>query len=303
MFKIFALRLINYRLKLMHLSGVILAISSFFLLLFLDKLSGTHTLNAQLILLLMAILLVTGYLSVLTFPNKRSSFSLFIFYLLNIATTILVWATGILDSPFLLLYPLIIISSSEMYGRGHALYQMILAIIGFVFIYGATVNFILPYETILQNTKSDIIYISPLVVFIYGLNYTLLIIYAATVSSLSKLYRITERKIDKEENYTEKILQELPIGVMVVDENLNMLSANPMAMARYVYSETKANLTNYLHFNSDQKNLKQKISQLVSTGKEESATWITDDNSQVQSAIKVSFFAQKDNNYYIIYFS
>ena len=303
MFKIFALRLINYRLKLMHLSGIILTTSSFFLLLFLDKISGTHTLNAQLILIFMAILLVSGYLSVLTYPNKRSLFSLFIFYLLNISASVLVWATGILDSPFLLLYPLIIISTSEIYGRGHALYQMILAIIGFVFIYGGTVNFIFPYETILQNTKSDIIYISPLVVFIYGLNYTLLIIYAATVSSLPKLYRVTERNVDPKESYSEKILQELPIGVIVANKNLDMLLANPMAVTKYAYSETKANLANYLHFDSGQIDLKQKISQLASSGKEDLATWITDDNTRLQTIARVSYAEQGDKNYYIIYLS
>lgn len=303
MFKIFALRLINYRLKLMHLSGIGLAISSFFLLLFLDKLSGTHTLNAQLILLFISIFLVMGYLSVIAYPNKKPTFSLFIFYILNITTSILVWSTGILDSPFILLYPLIIISSSEIYGHGHGLYQMILSIIGFVLIYGGTANLILPYETILQNTKSDILYISPLVVFIYGLIYTLLIIYAATVSNLPKLYRMTERTNKDQDNYNEKILQELPIGVIVIDENLNMLSSNPIAMTKYAYAKTNANLANYLHFDNDQKNLKQKINQLASSGEEESVTWVTDDHTNLISNVKISYVKQENNNYYIIYLS
>ncbi len=186
---------IQNRLKAVQLGGIFFMVSIFVILFIIGRITGLTTLPAQLITLTMAFFISLGYFSALPQSSEEPKTPLVILYIINILTAGLIWATGIFQSPFILLYPVIIIITAQLYSYRHGLVHAVLAIIGFVFVYGATIENILPFLPILPRASIDSLYQPPLNIILYGFIYLALFLFTLYSSSSARaiLYKPSKK--------------------------------------------------------------------------------------------------------------
>lgn len=242
---------IKERLKIIHLFGIFSLIGFFLLFFLLNKNTNLDTVTTQYIIILMAILTALSYLTISFHSTDKIPIGpAFLFASLNILNSCLVWSTGIFNSPFIILYAILIIVSAQIYHYKFGLLQTILALIGFVFVYGATSARILPYSTILLYSDISILYQPPLIILTYGLFYCILFIFAVFASSSARVVLFqAQEKSEINTTYQEKIIQELPTGIMILDWDLNILGTNPAANYNFPIENLGSKITNYLSLN------------------------------------------------------
>ncbi|MFH1286325.1 MAG: hypothetical protein ABII02_01055 [Candidatus Magasanikbacteria bacterium] len=297
-------RYLRRRLKAIHLAAI-LAFLVFFCLLFLLGInSQANTYHAQLILLGMSAVVLFGYLSLSLMPPEREKFTvqLFAFYALSILTSMLVWATGLLYSPFITLYVIIIIISTQLYGYVHGLFQTLLASAGFVFTYGLVVNHFTPYHSILVDAKISLVYQPEYVIMIYGILYVLLFAFTVLASSSARilLFRAKDRS-ELNSTYQEKIIQEMPMAVVVTDSLWNILGVNPAAEMAFSYNRAKPFLGYYVG-QTNQK-LSALVKALVRSSGGKVFTWkdATGGKTQVSMSARIVPAEKKNDQTYIFF--
>ncbi|KKP59520.1 MAG: hypothetical protein UR53_C0001G0020 [Candidatus Magasanikbacteria bacterium GW2011_GWC2_34_16] len=291
------------RLKIIHLFGIAIMVGFFGLLFFLNISTTLNTVVVQYLILFMALLISISYLALLLNNTEKIPLGpAWLFVVLNILNSFLVWATGILGSPFIIFYVIIIIISTQLYRYNLGLLQMLISFLGFVIVYTGTLMRIFPYSTILLHSNIGDLYQPPAVVFVYGVIYMALFLYAVFSSSNARtvLFRdCDDPKIDI--TYQEKIIQELPIGIMVVDWDLNILGANPAASINFPISGTLNKLTDYLSISK--LNSRNTILKLVKTCENKQLTWRQSNGEVVPVIVSARLMAaeQKSNSTFVLF--
>jgi hypothetical protein len=275
---------LDKRLKYIHLSGIATLVIFFFLLFYLWQKENIETLYAQLTLLTMAGLIVLSYITLLVPSEKEPHLPLFLFFVLNICTSVLVATTGILQSPFTILYVILIIITAQLYHYGYGLLQALLALCGFVVVYGAAINDIIPFYSLLPYTDQTILFQPTPVILVYGILYALLFLFTVLSSSNARLllYRPMQ-KLDIDTTYQEKIINEMPLSVLVVDNDLTILASNPSASA-HVPAKIPSSLSEYLPFAKDE--VSMLLKKLSSNGEAKTTVWKSD--TGVKTPVKLT---------------
>jgi len=291
---------IKERLKIIHLFSIFSLIGFFLLFFLLNKNTNLDTITTQYIIILMAILTALSYLTIsFHSTDKIPTGPAFLFIALNILNSCLVWSTGIFNSPFIILYAILIITGSQIYHYKFGLLQTVLALIGFVFVYGATSARILPYSSILLYSDISILYQPPLIILTYGLFYSILFVFAVFASSSARVVLFqAQEKSAINTTYQEKIIQELPSGVMILDWELNILSANPAANYNFPIENLGAKITKYLSLNKTKP--QQQILNMSNTCEEKQLMWTKDDGEVIPVKISVRIIKSKkkiDSNF------
>ncbi|HAZ28846.1 MAG TPA: hypothetical protein DCY48_03685 [Candidatus Magasanikbacteria bacterium] len=293
---------IQQRLKNVFLNGIAITVLFFFFLYLLALTTTADTFFAQMILLGMAFILTIGYLSLIPDTEKEHHFPLLLFFLLNLLTTALVWATGILQSPFIILYVVLIIITSQLYSYGYGLAQTCLALVGFVGIYTAAIQHLIPYITLLPKSTIAILYQPTIVIFVYGSLYGLLFFFTVFSSSSARtvLFR-PKRHGDLDTTYQEKIIQDMPVGVLIVDHDLTIIGNNPAASFNFPFRGTPAMLTDYLSLSKI--NPAQELKHLAKNTKEKNLTWKVDTGEVLAVTVSVRRIpgAKKDDDTFILF--
>ncbi|HYE59915.1 MAG TPA: hypothetical protein VEA18_01905 [Candidatus Kapabacteria bacterium] len=291
---------VRERLKHIHLSGVCIMITFFILLFYLAQETGLPMLYPELLLLGMAVLITLSYISLLSPHEKEPATPLLVFFLLNVCTTGLVWLTGVLHSPFIILYVILIIITSQLYHYRFGLVQTLLAFGGFVAVFGATTHRILPYYSLLPNTDVSILLQPPSVIFVYGLLYATLFLFTVLSSSNARtlLFR-PMRKFDIDSTYQEKIIHDMPLGVLIVDEHLTILGNNPVAASQFP-TKIPSKLDEHIHLHGD---IKRSLDHLAKTGKGKDITWQMDTGKKVPVHMSVTMMKgkKKGSSSYIVF--
>ncbi len=265
------------RLKAIHLIAIVVMLLFFCILLYLGVQTHVHTLPAQLIILSMTILIALDYLTLLPTNHTRIPRTpLYLFLALNIFTTALVWATGILFSPFIILYVVLILITSQLYSYGYGLLQTLLSVAGFVLVYGATTARVLPYQTLLPYESVNLLFQPTSVVLTYSLLYAILLIFTVLASSSARVMVFKPHKrSDLDTTYQEKIIQEMPLGILILDNDLHILGSNAKAEIDFPYGGTAPTVADYLTVpkNSSHKKL---VVQLAKTTDSRELAWKLD---------------------------
>lgn len=265
------------RLKAIHLIAIIVMLSFFGILFYLGMTTSVHTLPSQLIILSMATLIALDYLLLLPHRGTRVPKNpLLLFVVLNLFTTALVWATGILHSPFLILYVVLILITAQLYSYGYGLLQTLLSIAGFVLIYGATVARVIPYQSLLPYESVNLLFQPTAVVLTYGLLYTILLLFTVVSSSSARVMVFKPHKhSDLDTTYQEKIIQEMPLGILILDSDLHILGSNAKAEIDFPYGGSAPTIAEYLTVpkNTPHKKL---IKQLSKTTESRELAWKLD---------------------------
>jgi hypothetical protein len=272
----------------------------FGLLFLLGNRTGVQTLYAEIVLLCMAGVMGLSYFSLLFSSERISPVPLIIFLILNILTTVLVWMSGILESPFIILHVFLIIVSTQLYHYMYGLIQALLAFAGYIFVYGAATNHLIPYMSLLPDSSQAVLFQSPTVILIYGLLYVLLMFFTvfATSSARMMLYRPVQ-KVNIDTTYQEKIIQDMPMGIIVVDSDMTILGTNPWMNVHCPIAELPAQLGTYLSIEK-KTDLKKIVDKLSDSLKEVSGHWHseTGDNTNLTiSARLVGSHKDKYNTY------
>ncbi len=236
------------RLKAIHIIAIIVMMLFFGVLFYLGMNTSVHTLPAQLIILSMATLIALDYLALLSNKGTKVPHTpLYLFIGLNIFTTALVWATGILHSPFIILYVVLIIITTQLYSYTYGLLQTLLSLTGFVLVYGATTSRIIPYQTLLPYESVNLLFQPTAIVLTYGLLYAILFLFTVMSSSSARIMVFKPHKrSDLDTTYQEKIIQDMPLGVFILDSDLHILGSNAKAEIDFPYGGTAPTLAQYL---------------------------------------------------------
>lgn len=280
---------IRKRLKYIHIAGIATMLIFFFLLFYLGRDTGVHTLAAEMILLLMGILMAMSYATLLPRPQAEPAAPLALFFILNACTSLLVWATGIIQSPFIIFYVILIIITSQLYSYVYGLLQCLVALAGFILVYGATTQRILSYHSLLpEATLSDLLQPGS-VIFVYGALYAALFLFTILSSSNARtlLFRPI-KKLDFDSTYQEKIIQEMPIGVIILDNDLTILGNNPAAAVQFP-ADIPSHLEDYLQETDSE--LKKLITRLSKDGETITTTWRMDTGNKIR--VRLSAHALK----------
>lgn len=278
---------VKKRLKIIHLFGIGAILSFFALIFLLDQNTKINTEYTQYILIFMAILTAISYLFLLLYNSEKiPSGPGILFILLNILNSALVWSTGVLESPFIIFYAIIIIISAQIYRYWLGLLQAIIALLGFVFVYGATTTRILPYTTILQYSDISLLYQPPIVILVYGSLYAILFLFAVFASSNARTILFQSKdKGEIDMTYQEKIIQELPIGIMVVDSNLNVLGTNPASDINFPLDNLGSQITEHLSIIKIKP--KHELEQMAKTCEEKQLMWKKDNGEIIPVKVSV----------------
>jgi len=289
------------RLKIVHLSGITVMMVFFLLMFFLERFADVHTLTTQFILLFMAVVLALSYGSLLFRTNKIPVLPLLFFYILNILTSILVWATGSIESPFSMLYIILIIITSQLYHYRHGILQTLLAFAGFVFVYSATSYNLLAPHSIIPD-ENIIVYNHTATVFVYGILYAAIFLFTLFSSSSARvvLFREHNRK-DMDSTFQEKIIETMPIGVLIVDGELNILGGNPTANINFPTQPSSNKLVNYLSL--PKLNPKSSLTSLGKSGEERQLTWKLDTGEirPVTISVQIHKSSKKSDTSFILF--
>ena len=293
---------ITDRLKRFHIVGLISILLLFVLLYSLDYFSGSSTLIPQLILLLMGTVLALSMLGLMVSSSHDSRFPLITLFVLNILTSVLVWATGILQSPFILLYAILILVSSQLFHYRYGLLQTLVAIIGFATSFILTSFDVLPFYSLLAFDRGLILVQPPAIITTFGFLYAFLLLMAAFSSSTARmlLYRPME-KVDMDITYQEKIIQEMPLGVLIVDAEMTILGSNNIAQIQFPFGATPSALLNYLDIKPS--TAKKTISLLAKNEEEKQFVWKTDneENRPVVVSARQMFSDKKKGETFILF--
>ncbi len=294
-------RHVRNRLKIIQLVGMSAMVIFFVVIFFVGHVTLLNTLPAQLMLLLMAVMLAVGYGSLLGESNNEPKAPLAIFFLLNFSTSILIWSTGLLYSPFIILYAILIIATTQLYHYGYGLLQTVLALAGLIAVYGMTVYRILPYQSLLPDSDISILYQPTAVILLYGLLYASLLFFAVFASSSARMMLFRPmKKLDLDTTFQEKIIQEMPTSVIVTDADLSILGYNPAASVRFPCQNGHP-LTEYLQL--PEAKLKELLEALSGNGKDQELSWKLDTGEKMQVTIEVHVLKgeKKETNTYIIF--
>ncbi len=264
---------VKHQLRTIHITGIVSVIFFFGLLHYLSRTTSLDLLPAELIVLIMGGLISLSYLSIINYTEGEPKTPLVILFLLNLCTTVLIWTTGVLQSPFIILYAIIIIITAQLYSYRFGLAQVVLALSGFVAIYEATTSYLLPYYTLLVYFNRDILFQPTSVIMVHGLLYAILFIF--TVLSTAKAKAVLFRPVapgSLNSTYQEKIIEQMPLAVMVVDKNLTILSQNPRAQQTFP-AQTGKRVSQYLQ--RPDAYIEQLIKRLIHQHSGENIQWST----------------------------
>ena len=293
---------IKTRIKIIHWFGIGVFLIFFGLLFFLQSAFQINTLTAQYILLIMAGVLALSYISLIFTDKGISRISLFIFYTLSLLTTVLVWATGMFQSPFIILYVILIIVTSQLYGYKYSLSLVVLSIWGLVFMYALISSGLLPEYSLLYYKDIGLLYQPFLVVMIYAILYSLLFLF--TVFSSSSAHVLLFRPNDSNElssTMHEKIVQELPIGILIVDSDLIILGGNSAAKIDFSFLKSSTPLTKNLKISKRQ--LKKDFKEMSKDCNRRELVWSLSDGQTKVINISVRILAGKnqEDSIYILF--
>jgi hypothetical protein len=294
---------IRKRLKIIHLFGIGAVLCFFILLSFLGKNANLNTETTQYILIFMAILMAISYLTLLLHTSDKIPTGPAVMFVgLNILNSALVWSTGILESPFIIFYAILIIMSSQLYKYRLGLLQAVIALLGFVSVYGATSTRVIPYSNILLYSDISILYQPPSIILVYGSLYAVLFIFAVFASSSARTVLFREHeKTDIDMTYQEKIIQELPIGILIVDWDLNILGTNPASDIHFPIDSLGSSLTEHLSIMRAKP--KVELIRMSKTCEEKQLMWKKDDEEVIPVKVSVRLMEgeKKENGTFIIF--
>lgn len=294
---------IVHRIKIILLAGIATFVLLFGLMYILDELVHIETLYAQITLLVMAAITIFTYIAILPASDKLSIVPAISFVVLNLLTTVLVWQTGILQSPFIVLYVILVIIGTQLYRYVYGLVHIVLALAGYLLVFGAVTQQVLPFMTLLPYSGVHILFQPLPVIIIYGLLYVILLVFTVMSSSNARmmLYR-PQPKLDMDTTYQEKIIQDMPVGVLVVDANLTILGTNPWVNVHFPISSLSTSLHDYLSFEKV-KDIHARIISLAHNLEDTSAQWRTETGEVNHVTVSVrSLGAKKDANTTFIVF-
>jgi len=207
-----------------------------------------------------------------------------------------------LHSPFIILYVILIIVSTQLYSYKYGLLHIVLAGLGYITIYGATVNHILPFKSILPYGGINILFQPTSVILLYGLLYVVLLVFTVLSSTSARmmLYR-PYQKVDLDTTYQEKIIQDMPLGVLIVDNDFNILGQNPWASVHFPVHELPSSLGKYLLM--PKKKLEAECKALVKSLKESTAQWRgeTGEVEPITVSMRELAGTKKENSTYIVF--
>lgn len=291
------------RLKIVHIGGICVMIIMFMLLFILDRYTNVKTLLPQFILLCMGVILAVSYLSILFFRSaKAPSAPVFFFFVLNVLTTGLVWATGTLQSPFILFYVILILITAQLYHYAAGIVQALLASFGFLFVFSATVYQFIPVYTVNPSTSEFLVYNHTVVVLIYGILYATLFIFTLLSSSNARivLFRPTS-KDEMDSTFQEHIIRTMPLAVLIVDHDLQILGDNPVASMDFPRSPKSTTLTDYLSL--PKLAPKKTLEHLAKTEEDRQLTWKLD-TGEIRSAtvsVRMHKARKQEDSSFIVY--
>lgn len=271
------------RLKEIHLGGIIVMLLFFSLIFYLGEQTAIPLTYAQIILLVMAGLITASYITLLPDSEKEPFFPLVLLFFLNLLASALIWSTGIFHSPFVVLYIILIIITAQLYGYTWGLLQALVALFGFVTIYGITSAAIVPYYSLLPFADRSILFQQPAVILVHGLLYAFLFLFTVVSSSRAQITLFRPlKKIDIDTTYQEKIILEMPLAVLIVDNNLTILAQNPAA-ANHFPVRLGGQLFQYLSVS--EKDAQDILKKLAASGEKREVTWKTESGKRVQANI------------------
>jgi len=284
---------IKKRLKIIHLFGIGAVLCFFVLLSFLGSSTNINTEPTQYILIFMAIIIALSYLTLILHSSDKVPIGpAFMFVVLNILNSALVWSTGILESPFIIFYAILIIISSQLYKYRLGLLQAVISLLGFVLVFGATSTRVIPYSNILLYSDISLLYQPPTIILVYGSLYAILFIFAVFSSSSARTVLFREHdKTEIDMTYQEKIIQELPIGILIVDWDLNILGTNPASDIHFPIDSLGSSLTKHLSLMKAKPRVE--LVRMAKTCEEKQLMWRKDDDEQVPIKISVRLMEGK----------
>lgn len=291
---------IRKQLKKIHAISIALMVVFFVLLVALSIQTDVDTTVSQIIVLGMGVTLAVGYLTLLPDSEKEPHIPLILFFVLNVLTSALVWSTGLLFSPFIILYVVLTIVTTQLYHYWYGLAQIILAVLGFIFVYGATTNGLLELHSLLPNTPIDLFYQPSEIILTYGGLYAVLLLFTALSSSSARTLLFRPHKATVDSTYQEKIIADMPIGVLIVDNDLNILGSNPAAEITFPFGEAPAFLGDYLSLPKVRPT--KTLLALSKSGEEKHLTWNLDSGEVTPVTITVRTIGQKAKNRNFIIF-
>jgi len=293
---------VKNRLSIIHLGGIAAFVAFFFLLLLLGTQTDVETLPAQMTILVMAAITALSYLSVIVSSKNISSIPLFAFFLLSAATSILIWQTGVLQSPFIILYIILIIITSQLYDYKYGLLQTVTALLGFVFVYSATTFRLLPFLPLVPDSNAYFLYQPPVIVFVYGMLYAILFTFTVLSSSSARvvLFRPSQKN-ELDTTYQERIINSMPLPVMVLDADMTPLGSNPAAAAVFPVKTARPSLDKHLSLSKSK--LKNLCDDLAASRKTKDMEWKEDTGDVVAFTLSVHLQEGKTKsaNTYILF--
>ncbi len=281
------------RLRIVHAGGLAVVTLFFLLFFLLSTYKGMDTAMIQMILLVMGMVLGLGYISVIVSRREIPKSPLLFFFILNILTTILVWSTGTFHSPFIGIYIILILVTSQLYRYVYGLIQTVVAFFGLIFVYIATTNLLLPYHSLSPTDDVSALYQPTFLVILYGLIYGLLFLLTVLSSSSARvvLFRPAKRS-DMDSTYQEHIIQTMPLGIFLVDNHLRILGNNPAAAIQFPTNNMSNKLTDYLSL--AKMNPQNTLQKLAKTKEERQLLWKLDTGEL--RPITISVDLQKSRN-------
>ncbi len=293
---------IKERLKIVFLVSIASFIVLFVLVFFLGKHTEVDTFYTEIFLLAMSAIAMLTYIALIVPSAKVTSVPIFTFIFLNILTSVLVWSTGILQSPFVILHVIIIIVGTQLYRYTYGLLQVLLAFVGYVVIYGSVTHGILPFLSLLPYSGVSILFQPPMVIIIYGLLYAMLLLFTVMSSSNARMmiYR-PENRVSMDVTYQERIIQDMPIGVLVVDSSLTILGNNPWSEYHFFVDRLPAELKEYLYTNK--KDLKRELYSLAKSTKNLNVTWKSNAGEKIKATISARLMRgeKKSSDTFVIF--
>ncbi len=263
---------IRSRLKIVHWLGIGIFVLFFFMLFYLQRVFSIDTLAAQYLFLVMGGLLTMSYMTLLSNTSTVPITPGIVLYALTGLCALVVWATGMFQSPFIVLFVIFIIVVVQLYGYVHGLGISLVAFFCLVVLYGLMANGVLIEYSLLYYKDAGLVYQPPMVLVINGLLYVVLFLFTvfATSSARVFLFRPSE-KHQMSSTIHEQIVRELPMGILTIDPSLVILGGNPAASQQFYFGDPPVSLRQYMGISK--KAIKKKLDVLAASCEEEEVAW------------------------------
>ncbi len=292
MFHRFLHKHIREQLSTVHIAAFTSMAFFFCLLYALSTIAPIDTYLARVIISLMTLLIAVSYGSLKKRDDEPRD-TLVILFILNICTSLLIWTTGLFRSPFIMLYLILIVITSQHYTKRLAIWQITCSFVGFTtLLYAVNTGLLSTYPFPLHLFQPYI------VILVHACIYGVLFAFALISSANARrfLLRFPHPHVM---GHQETIVANMPLAVLVVDSALTILSHNNKAAEIFSPSLGKKIST---YFNRPESYLHHLVKRLAEHGTKEKITWHFETGKKRKITISASFLPAsntRDNTFMI----